>query len=281
MKEEVKGDAGAAAAFAARHRRRRLARARGLRARPPLHRASALDPYRSEFGRKSIWSHEFIYPTWYEQPAPILAGRARLPRVRLRLPGRARARQATISQRPCAELMDGVPPGEGRDRLQAALDASLGSTRSRPTTTSSSTRARTRGCGSCSIAIGRKLAAQGALDDAEDVFFLKLQRAAHADRRRPRGRARPRLATAATSARTPSSCARPTGSAPPPPMQLAFPYLTLWGFPEKFDRPRSTSRRSGRRPGGVARRRRGPGARRLVARPVQRGARTARSSSAA
>ena len=23
--------------------------------------------------------------------------------------------------------------------------------------------------------------------------------------------------------------------------QLAFPYLTLWGFPEKFDRPRSTS----------------------------------------
>src|SRR4051794_15008185 len=31
-----------------------------------------IDPYRAEFGRKSIWSHEFIYPTWFEQPAPIL-----------------------------------------------------------------------------------------------------------------------------------------------------------------------------------------------------------------
>ena len=27
---------------------------------------------RSEFGRKSIWSHEFVYPTWFENPAPII-----------------------------------------------------------------------------------------------------------------------------------------------------------------------------------------------------------------
>jgi pyruvate,water dikinase len=29
-------------------------------------------PYRSEFGYKSIWSHEFAFPTWVERPAPII-----------------------------------------------------------------------------------------------------------------------------------------------------------------------------------------------------------------
>ena len=31
-----------------------------------------LDPHRREFGNKAIWSHEFVYPTWRENPAPIV-----------------------------------------------------------------------------------------------------------------------------------------------------------------------------------------------------------------
>ena len=73
MKEEVKGDAELRAAFDERHRRRDHARALdGIRARAAASSQSASIPYRAEFGRKSIWSHEFVYPTWFEQPAPIL-----------------------------------------------------------------------------------------------------------------------------------------------------------------------------------------------------------------
>src|SRR5262249_18304924 len=32
----------------------------------------SLAPYQQEFGNKAIWSHEFVYPTWKENPAPII-----------------------------------------------------------------------------------------------------------------------------------------------------------------------------------------------------------------
>ena len=86
------------------------------------------------------------------------------------------------------------------------------------------------------VAIGRKLAAQGTLDDAEDVMFLRYNelralvgdqqafdaRALVAERKAERERwydFRPRawIGTATES-------------------QLAFPYLVNWGFPEKFYR---------------------------------------------
>ena len=71
MKEEIKSEpelrsaftadnaAGVLAALAAHERGRRFLSQR-------------LDPYRSEFGRKAVWSHEFVYPTWFENPAPII-----------------------------------------------------------------------------------------------------------------------------------------------------------------------------------------------------------------
>ena len=31
-----------------------------------------LEAYQQEFGYKAIWSHEFSFPTWVENPAPIL-----------------------------------------------------------------------------------------------------------------------------------------------------------------------------------------------------------------
>ena len=71
MKEEIKSEpelrscfaadnaAGVVAALAAQERGRRFLSER-------------LDPYRAEFGRKAVWSHEFVYPTWFENPAPII-----------------------------------------------------------------------------------------------------------------------------------------------------------------------------------------------------------------
>src|SRR5438874_6188161 len=71
------------------------------------------------------------------------------------------------------ELMDDVPAGEGRDRLQSALDLSL---RMNPLTPDhhfyidQGTNARVR---LVLIAIGKKLAAAGLLDDPEDVMYLR------------------------------------------------------------------------------------------------------------
>jgi hypothetical protein len=134
--------------------------------------AERIDPYRAEFGRKSIWSHEFIYPTWYEQPAPILQAVRGYLESDYDYPSEVERVKRDLDEA-CAELMDGVPAGEGRDRLQGALDASVALNPLTPDhhfVIDQGTNARLR---LVLVAIGRKLAAQGALHDAEDVFFLK------------------------------------------------------------------------------------------------------------
>jgi pyruvate,water dikinase len=132
------------------------------------------------------------------------------------------------------ELMDDVPAGEGRDQLQTALDLSL---RMNPLTPDhhfyidQGTNARLR---ILLIAIGKKLAQAGLLDDPEDVMYLHYNElrllmtnpaavdalALVSQRRDEREQAyqiRPRewVGTATKTA-------------------LAFPYNALWGFPEKF-----------------------------------------------
>src|SRR5713101_5907770 len=71
MKEEIKGDDELRAAF------RGDTAGDVLRALEGSERGrrfldERLAPYRQEFGYKSIWSHEFSFPTWKENPAPIV-----------------------------------------------------------------------------------------------------------------------------------------------------------------------------------------------------------------
>ena len=138
--------------------------------------------------------------------------------------------------------MDAVPDGEARERLQAALDLSLGMNPLTPDHhfyIDQGTNARLR---LVLVAIGRKLVEEGRLDDAEDVMFLRYQelRALMADAGA--------LPAAATS--SPSAATRATRPSPIRPREwlgtatqaaLDFPYLTLWGFPEKFHREPPTT----------------------------------------
>ena len=88
------------------------------------------------------------------------------------------------------------------------------------------------------VAIGRKLVAEGRLDDPEDVMYLqynelrRLMAGSNAfdaeSCRRPPRRPRGRL-------RAPPAA---TGSAPPPRSRSRFPYWSLWAFPEKLYRRR-------------------------------------------
>jgi phosphohistidine swiveling domain-containing protein len=194
-----------------------------------------LEPYQNQFGYKAIWSHEFAYRTWKEDPAPIIeAVRGYL----LTDYDYAKTIQGVRDDLEAAihELMDDVPAGEVRDNLQRALDLSL---RMNPLTPDhhfyidQGTNARLR---LVLLAIGRKLTQNGTLHDPEDVSYLRYNelrllladgnafdaRTLVSDRRDER--------EDAASVRPPEWVGTATQTA------LDFPYNSLWGFPDKFYR---------------------------------------------
>jgi pyruvate,water dikinase len=91
------------------------------------------------------------------------------------------------------------------------------------------------------IAIGKKLVEMGALDKPDDVVFLRYNelRVFMGDQSAIDGRG---LVAQRRTEREESYRIRPrdwVGTVTP--SQLAFPYLNLWGFPDKFHRPQSTT----------------------------------------
>lgn len=246
MKEEVKGDAELGAAFRAGDTAAAVLQALAGSERGRRFLDERLAPYQFEFGAKAIWSHEFVYPTWRENPAPIVEA------VRGYLEtdydyGAALAAVKADLDGAVEELLADVPPGEGRDTLQAALDLSL---RMNPLTPDhhffidQGTNARLR---LVAVAIGRRLAEEGVVDDAEDVLFLRYNelRLLTADPEALDARA---LASTRRDEREDAFAIRPpdwVGTATQ--SQLDFPYYTLWGFPEKFTRepPSAADRISG------------------------------------
>jgi phosphohistidine swiveling domain-containing protein len=235
MKEEVKREAELAAAFAGETAAEVLSALESSeRGRRFL--SERLDPYRTEFGNKAIWSHEFVFPTWREQPAPVVEALRGYLASDYDYPATLAAVKGDLDAA-VEDLFAGVPEGEGREQLQAALDLSL---RMNPLTPDhhfyidQATNAYVR---LVLVAIGRRLVEAGALDDPEDVMFLHYNelrelmadgsafdaRARVSDRRDERERQQ--------SIRPPDWIGVATDEA------LAFPYLSLWGFPEKFHRP--------------------------------------------
>ena len=197
--------------------------------------ADQLDPYLQVFGYKSMFAHEFSFKTWKEDPAPVIEAI----RGYLQTDYDFHADIARVGRDLEAakeEVMDGVLPGEGRNELARALALSL---KMNPLTPDhhfyidQGTNARVR---LVLIAIGKKLVAQGVLLDPEDVMYLHYNelRAVMAgsfadevselvsDRRDQR--------QDAYKIRPPEWVGTATDEA------LAFPYLTNWGFPEKFYR---------------------------------------------
>src|SRR5947209_8754113 len=200
-----------------------------------------IEPYQQEFGYKAIWSHEFAYPTWKENPVPLIEVVRGYLETDYDYPRTINAVKEDLD-RAIHELMDDVPAGESRDKLQNALDLSL---RMNPLTPDhhfyidQGTNARLR---IVLIAIGKKLVEAGVLHDPEDVMFLRYNElrvlmanpgafdartlvSERRDEHEEAYRIRPRewVGTATQIA-------------------LDFPYNSLWGFPEKFYRepPRKT-----------------------------------------
>jgi pyruvate,water dikinase len=194
--------------------------------------AERIESHQRTFGYKAIWSHEFVFRTWREDPAPIVEAirgyvatdydyGANLQAVRDDLEGAKR------------EALEGVE-GEEREKLQTALALSLNMNPLTPDHhfyVDQGTNARLR---IAAIAVGRKLVEAGALADPEDAVYLhynELRRLMAdpgafdakdlvSDRRDEREEAYEK--------RPPAWVGTATKTA------LEFPYAGLWGFPDRF-----------------------------------------------
>ena len=196
--------------------------------------AELVKPYQREFGWHAVWSHEFIFPTVFEKMEPVIELVRGYIETDYDYPSTMGALRDDIDAA-AREIIDGLD-GDALAEMSAANDLNL---RMAPLTPDhhfyidQGANAHLR---LVLVAIGRKLAAAGALDDAEDVMFLRYNelralvgdqrafdaRALVAERKEQRERAygfhpRPWIGTATQS-------------------QLDFPYLVNWGFPEKFNR---------------------------------------------
>ena len=130
-----------------------------------------LATYQQEFGYKAIWSHEFVFPTWKENPAPIIEA------IRGYLETDYDY-QKTINtvkkdlESAVGELLDGVK-GDQLQRLKGALDLCMSMSPLTPDHhfyIDQGTNARLR---LVLVAIGRRLEEEGVLHDPEDTIFLQ------------------------------------------------------------------------------------------------------------
>jgi phosphohistidine swiveling domain-containing protein len=191
-----------------------------------------LRPHQRAYGYKSIWSHEFAFKTWVEDPAPIIEALRGYLATDYDYPSNIASVREDL-EKAKAEVLDGVE-GTQRERLLAALEQSLTMNPLTPDHhfyIDQGTNARLR---LVLIEIGRKLVACGTIDDPEDVMFLRYNELrllmadqGAVDAREAIGKRRDEHEAAARR-RPPSWVGTATKTA------LAFPYNALWGFPEKF-----------------------------------------------
>jgi pyruvate,water dikinase len=233
MKNEVKADPDLRVAFEGETAKDVLARLNGTeRGREFVRRR--LEPYQEDFGYKAIWSHEFVFPTWKENPAPVVEAVRGYLVSDYDYPTTIEAVKRDLESA-TGELLDGTS-GNDRQRLQSALDLQM---KMAPLTPDhhfyidQGTNARLR---LLLVAIGRRLVEEGALDGPEDTVFLGYNelRRLLAD---PRAFDAKATVSGRRDDREAAYAIRPrewVGTATK--VALDFPYNGLWGFPEKFYR---------------------------------------------
>jgi pyruvate,water dikinase len=231
MKEEIKGDAELSAIFANETGAAVLV-ALEASERGRVFLAGKLRPYQKEFGWHAVWSHEFVFATRYERAEPVIEVIKGYLETDYDYPARVRALADDIAAA-SEELLAGLE-GAALEKMAAANAVNL---KMAPLTPDhhfyidQGTNAHVR---LVLVCIGRHLVKLGALDDANDVVYLKYNELRYfmAD---PAGYDARTIVAQRKKERDESYAIRPKdwiGTATE--SQLGFPYLGLWGFPERL-----------------------------------------------
>lgn len=231
MKEEIKSDAELSAAFG-RETGTDVLAALEASDRGRAFIADRLRPYQGEFGWHAVWSHEFVFPTRYEEATPVLEVIKGYLETDYDYPATV-AHLAEDIEQASAQLLEGLE-GEHLEKMRAANEINL---KMAPLTPDhhfyidQGTNAHLR---LVLIQIGKKLVELGALDDPEDVVQLKYNelRVLVGD---PEGMDAKTVVSQRRDEREASYAIRPKdwiGTATE--AQLEFPYLGLWGFPDRL-----------------------------------------------
>jgi len=232
LKDEVKGDDVLKAAFAKESGAEILAELDGTE-RGKKFLAEGLSRYQREFGWHAVWSHEFIYPSRFETPEPCLdiikgyleSDYDHRPVV---------AELAEDIKRASVELLEGIPEGEALEALKAANAVNLQMAPLTPDHHFYIDQGTHQHVRVVLISIGKKLVQMGALTEPDDTVYLRYNELRYlmgdpenfdaksivAQRRAERAEHE--------KIRPPDFIGTATES------QLEFPYLNLWGFPEKL-----------------------------------------------
>ena len=237
LKETVKADPELAALFVGSGAQIRAALQGSPAGRTFL--AERLEPYQREFGWRAVWSHELIFPTFREDPDPILEQVRGYVDTDYDYPAALRT-VAEDLDRATAELLDGLD-GQDLADLRAANDVNL---RMAPLTPDhhfyidQGANARLR---VVLITLGQRLVEESLLDQADDVLFLRYNElrafVGDPDSVDARGTVATRRAEREAAAdRSPRDWVGTVTES-----QLAFPYWVNWGYPERFYREASTS----------------------------------------
>jgi len=237
MKEEAKADPVLAEAFKADTADEIIAALKSTE-RGKRFIAERVVPYQKEYGWHAVWSHEFIFPNVVEQMEPVIELVRGYIQTDYDYPKMMGALAADIKAA-AAEILEGLE-GEALEEMRAANDINL---RMAPLTPDhhfyidQGANAHMR---QALLAIGRKLVAAGALDAPGDVVFFKYNEL-RVFMGNPAGMDGRTLVAERKAEREKAYTFRPkewVGTATK--TQLAFPYLNLWGFPDKFYRKEST-----------------------------------------
>jgi phosphohistidine swiveling domain-containing protein len=193
-----------------------------------------LTPYQDEFGYKAIWSHEFVFPTWKENPAPIIEAVRGYLETDYDYPDTIDGVRKDLTAA-IEEVKDGLR-GDKLVKLEGALDLALAMSPLTPDHhfyIDQGTNARLR---LALIGIGQRLVEDGPVDDPEDVLYLRYN-----ELRELLGNTKAfdvrALASRRRDEREAAFEVRPrewVGTATK--VALDFPYNGLWGFPDKFYR---------------------------------------------
>ncbi len=233
MKEEAKGDGELVDAFKHETANEIITALNGT-ARGRRFIEERVKPYQKEFGWHAVWSHEFIFPTVYEHMAPVIELVRGYIETNYDYPSTVKALAEDIAAA-AREILEGLE-GEALEEMRAANEINLKMAPLTPDHHFYIDQGANAHVRLVLLAIGKKLVAQGVLDAPDDVVFLRYNelRVFMADPSTMDGRA---LVAKRKAEREKAYAIRPRewiGTVTT--SQLAFPYLNLWGFPDKFYR---------------------------------------------